>query len=190
MYLELLCMEALNYTAHFAEAIDSESANDPEKCCSICFFDTMDDANSVRLSCGHRFHRECMIQSYKLQNVQGNNAREKVCPYCRTRFKYLPYTGGAHVPGLYDPGQVKALGDSGNFTANIVWEDMIPEQSVLYIKSGRYRYEMGTFVAATSKMVKVKLKHNQAVIRVSKENVLLQTAPAPAPAPAATHLAV
>lgn len=176
-------MEALNYTAHFADAIDSEAANDAQKCCNICFFETMDDANSVRLCCGHRFHRECMIQSYKLQSVQGCNTKEKVCPYCRTRFKYLTYTGGVPIPGLYDPGQVKALIDSGNFIANIPWPDLVPFQSVLYIKHGKYRYEMGVFVATTSRMVKVQLSTSKVLVRVSKENVLLKVETGTATAP-------
>ena len=163
-------MDALNYGDDMFDddSEDSDHGGEGEsKCCEICSQYTMDDTNSIQLKCGHRFHTECMIDAYKKQQ----NTKVKQCQYCRTGFKYLPYSGGVPVKGLHDPLQVATFLEQYKMV-NPDWSALVPDRSELYVIGGKYRYQKGVYRSATSKMVNIVLG-DEGVVRTTKTNVLL-----------------
>jgi len=59
---------------------------EPEDCaiCGIC----LEDKYSHKLKCGHSFHYECLLKTYKCC------AYKKYCPYCRMKCDSLPLING------------------------------------------------------------------------------------------------
>ena len=58
-----------------------------EKICPICY-DILDDSDeslnkTVKLKCGHEFHYNCILSSYKTDKMA------RVCPFCRMDGGYL-----------------------------------------------------------------------------------------------------
>tara|TARA_Y100000590_G_scaffold470383_1_gene664327 strand:+ start:8639 stop:9013 length:375 start_codon:yes stop_codon:yes gene_type:complete len=70
--------------------------NEIEECCSICGDDTSDKYNHT-LKCGHSFHYECLLLSFK--NMKNNN-----CPYCRSTNNKLPIVNGVRkiIPWIHE----------------------------------------------------------------------------------------
>ena len=57
---------------------------EPDNFCNICYCEH--DSNSIVLKCKHRYHYECILNSYKLNNTK----KPRTCPYCREDGGYLP----------------------------------------------------------------------------------------------------
>tara|TARA_Y100000590_G_scaffold179768_1_gene204937 strand:+ start:31831 stop:32238 length:408 start_codon:yes stop_codon:yes gene_type:complete len=55
--------------------------------CPICY-DKITDDNKEKLKCGHTFHHDCILLSFK-NNTQYNGSRIRECPYCRVKSDYL-----------------------------------------------------------------------------------------------------
>ena len=67
---------------------DSESninTFDDKNICLICY-DELDNNISI-LNCGHKYHNECILMTYK-------NEKKKQCPYCRSDGGYLKLLPG------------------------------------------------------------------------------------------------
>ena len=56
----------------------------PENFCNICYCEH--DSSSVVLKCNHKYHYECILHSYKINNTK----KKRACPYCRSDGGYLP----------------------------------------------------------------------------------------------------
>ena len=69
--------------------------NNEEKICSICGEES--DEVFHTLGCGHSFHYECLLLSFK--NMKNNN-----CPYCRAPKNFLPVINGVKniITGIHD----------------------------------------------------------------------------------------
>ena len=66
-----------------------------KKLCSICGEENADYFHT--LNCGHSFHYECLLQSFKIMK---NNH----CPYCRSEKNLLPIVNGVKklIIGIHD----------------------------------------------------------------------------------------
>ena len=60
--------------------------------CPICY-DKITDNNTEKLKCGHTFHHECILLSFK-NNTQYSGSRIRECPYCRVKSDYLALREG------------------------------------------------------------------------------------------------
>lgn len=58
---------------------------DENDICYICY--DINNNESVLLYCDHKFHHDCIIQNY-------NYTKQKECPYCRYKYKFLPLPEG------------------------------------------------------------------------------------------------
>lgn len=188
-----IAMEALNYGSYASGTTDAEGAPDLDydTLCEICCVTMAPDDRTVELKCGHRFHLSCVVASYRQQVAGSKGSKVKQCQYCRTPFKYLPYTGGAPILGLHDPAHVQAFLKQNMAAPD--WASLEPNRHQLYVTGGKYRYRQGVYRSASSKMVSLVLDGDPsgAPIRTTKGNVLLVLnsptpgvdAPAPTPAP-------
>ena len=70
-------MDALNYEKDSNDDGDDSDMHD-ETLCTVCL-DTMTDADSKKLPCGHQFHTKCITQSFMKQQQP-----MRQCFYCRT----------------------------------------------------------------------------------------------------------
>tara|TARA_B100000123_G_scaffold250113_1_gene208802 strand:- start:114 stop:626 length:513 start_codon:yes stop_codon:yes gene_type:complete len=61
---------------------------DFDNLCLICYDNLESNSNVVKLKCGHRYHYDCILQTYKTINGK------KKCPYCRCDGGYLPIKPG------------------------------------------------------------------------------------------------
>ena len=66
---------------------DGDNNESYDNICLVCM-DELDD-NYIKLDCNHKFHYDCIFQSY---NMITNKRRE--CPYCRMDGGYLPLKEG------------------------------------------------------------------------------------------------
>tara|TARA_B100000963_G_C22425349_1_gene579625 strand:+ start:261 stop:734 length:474 start_codon:yes stop_codon:yes gene_type:complete len=59
--------------------------------CLVCYetFKETTDETAIQLICGHAFHYDCILESYKMKT---SNKRE--CPYCRKFGGWLPDVEG------------------------------------------------------------------------------------------------
>ena len=65
----------------------------PEKYCNICY--DIHNSETVELLCKHKYHYECIKNSYK-------STRSRVCPYCRRDGGYLPLKESEkHIRGIH-----------------------------------------------------------------------------------------
>ena len=69
-----------------------EYLNSPEKYCEICAFEMTD--KSVILDCGHKFHYDCLFYSILKNNNYNVNKNNLQCPYCRSKFNFMPIIDG------------------------------------------------------------------------------------------------
>ena len=67
----------------FYEKEFAEYSKDPDNFCNICYSEH--DSSSVQLRCGHRYHYQCIKDSYKINNTK----KPRCCPYCRKDGGYL-----------------------------------------------------------------------------------------------------
>ena len=58
-----------------------------KKECPVCY-DELDET-SVKLKCGHSFHYNCILNSYKSINKKNKIRYLRLCPYCRLDGGYL-----------------------------------------------------------------------------------------------------
>ena len=79
-----------------------------EKClvCYESFAETKDEI-TIQLLCGHGFHYDCIMESYKMKTSKtGTSITRRECPYCRGKGGYLPLLDGmeacAYVHKEYD----------------------------------------------------------------------------------------
>merc|ERR1712110_547286 len=68
----------------------SQNTNSDIKC-PICF-DNL-DGDIVTLNCGHKFHYDCIFNSY-LSKFKSNKYNIRTCPYCREYGGYLDIKKG------------------------------------------------------------------------------------------------
>lgn len=61
--------------------------------CSICG-DLLNNQFKHKLVCGHEFHYECLLKSFK--SMKNND-----CPYCRKEMNILPLVNGIKKIDLY-----------------------------------------------------------------------------------------
>ena len=59
--------------------------------CSICY-QTIEENALETLSCGHKYHYECILETFK--NNRMNNYKTRQCPYCRENVNHLPLKVG------------------------------------------------------------------------------------------------
>jgi len=71
-YNEILVSDLENYNSN------------PDNYCNICF--EKHDNSSVKLKCGHKYHYNCIKESYQLNK----SSIIRRCPYCRGDGGYLP----------------------------------------------------------------------------------------------------
>lgn len=69
---------------NFYEKEFKDYSESPDKYCNICYCEH--DSTSLKLNCGHEYHYECILHSYKLNNIK----KKRWCPYCRKYGGYLP----------------------------------------------------------------------------------------------------
>ena len=55
--------------------------------CAICY-EKMDDSE-IKLICGHKYHYNCILNSYKSDSLK-NIRNSRKCPYCRNNGGFLP----------------------------------------------------------------------------------------------------
>ena len=67
----------------FYEKEFDEYSKDPDNFCNICYSEH--DASSIQLRCGHKYHYQCIKDSYKINNTK----KPRSCPYCRKDGGYL-----------------------------------------------------------------------------------------------------
>jgi len=65
--------------------------------CSICGDNLTDEGYKHTLKCGHSFHYECLLMSFKTM-------RNTSCPYCRSTNNTLPLVNGLKklYPSIHD----------------------------------------------------------------------------------------
>ena len=56
---------------------------DEENECLVCY-DELTNENTVKLACGHKFHYDCIVDSYRM-----NTNHKQQCPYCRKNGGWL-----------------------------------------------------------------------------------------------------
>ena len=61
--------------------------------CSICGDNLTDEGYKHTLKCGHSFHYQCLLLSFKTM-------RNTSCPYCRSTNNTLPFTYLSEIVGL------------------------------------------------------------------------------------------
>ena len=72
-----------------------------DKTCHICSMEYNDD-DKITITCGHTFHRFCLLESLKID-------KSRHCPYCRSTFPLLTcnddeqFIKGIHKPKLVNP---------------------------------------------------------------------------------------
>ena len=49
--------------------------------CPICYEKL--DETAIKLNCGHKFHYNCILNSYKMATIKNNIKLFRKCPYCR-----------------------------------------------------------------------------------------------------------
>lgn len=57
-------------------------AEEDENICPICF-EPLTSENELTTSCGHKFHKECLIQTCKIQYWDKDINNKCLCPLCR-----------------------------------------------------------------------------------------------------------
>ena len=67
----------------FYEEEFNQYSKEPDNFCNICFSEH--DHSSVQLLCGHKYHYQCIKDSYKINNTKNTRS----CPYCRKDGGYL-----------------------------------------------------------------------------------------------------
>ena len=71
-----------------------------DKECPICY-DTHDDT-SIKLKCGHVYHYNCILTSYKA-SIYNNSRSVRICPYCRNDGGYLILNEGTYpIKGIHN----------------------------------------------------------------------------------------
>lgn len=53
--------------------------------CLICY-ETLQDINITTILCGHKFHYDCIVESYRTSNFE----QKQRCPYCRKKGGWIP----------------------------------------------------------------------------------------------------
>ena len=64
--------------------------------CAICG-SPLSESYTHKLSCGHSFHYECLLKSFKLKNSNYSYYKKNTnnsCPYCRSSHNILPIVNG------------------------------------------------------------------------------------------------
>lgn len=95
---------------------------DFDNLCLICYDNLEPNSNIVKLKCGHRYHYDCILQTYK------TNTSRKKCPYCRSDGGYLPLSAGMR-PVKYIHKEYNKAGDY-----NITY---IPNKCKYILNSGK-----------------------------------------------------
>lgn len=75
---------------------------DGEDVCAICLENFTDSDNNITLSCGHRFHKECITDACN----KSRNTRNCFCPYCR---KELTQEDKAQIGFIPTPTPIQTL---------------------------------------------------------------------------------
>ena len=79
----------------------NEYEENPEEFCNICF--SKHDNSSIRLKCGHKYHYNCIKDSYIINNTH----KKRCCPYCRKEGGYLTLMeGDIPIKGIHREYQV------------------------------------------------------------------------------------
>ena len=56
--------------------------------CPICYVKL--DETEIKLKCGHKFHYNCILNSYKISTIKNYIKLFRKCPYCRNNGGFLP----------------------------------------------------------------------------------------------------
>lgn len=111
--------------------LNKDNSFDDSKLCLICYEkynedESIKDGNRcVELSCGHKFHYNCIFMTYK--SLKG----EKKCPYCRKNGGYLPLIPG-QVPTKYIHKEYNDMKNGKEFKI-----DLIPGKCKYILKTGK-----------------------------------------------------
>jgi len=111
--------------------LNKDNSFDDSKLCLICYENYNEDENikdgnrCVELSCGHKFHYNCIFMTYK--SLKG----EKKCPYCRNNGGYLPLIPG-QVPTKYIHKEYNDMKNGKEFKI-----DLIPGKCKYILKTGK-----------------------------------------------------
>ena len=93
---------------------------DKTKTCPCCKDDLDEKTDDyIKISCGHEYHYECILDAFEFNKKRGSNVLE--CPYCRAKVKALPIKDGydycntihggmAFIPGISDKWNIKHKG--------------------------------------------------------------------------------
>ena len=80
----------------FYEQEFEEYSKDPDNFCNICY--EKHNSNSIKIKCGHKYHYECIKDSYKVKHSSINKKKSlRKCPYCRQDGGYLPLLEGYQI---------------------------------------------------------------------------------------------
>lgn len=83
----------LSYYNNFNNLNNSDDENDTnEEVCPICL-DVLKENDIVELKCGHKFHYNCILDTYKNENKKNIKYKNR-CPYCRSDGGSLPFKEG------------------------------------------------------------------------------------------------
>ena len=74
-----------------------------DKKCGICG-DVLSTQFCETLRCGHIFHYECILKTFKINKTTGYGSPNR-CPYCRQKSGYLPPVNGLSklIPKIHYP---------------------------------------------------------------------------------------
>ena len=82
------------------EIFDMIDCNDTEinysEQCNVCL-DSIDESNTVTLKCGHKYHYDCILNTYKMFS-----SKKRECPYCRNSSGLLELKKGyKFIPNIH-----------------------------------------------------------------------------------------
>jgi hypothetical protein len=61
--------------------------------CPVCYDKIQSEEELTILKCGHKYHYECILNSFKMNHSSYDNKRRQ-CPYCRVESDYLELKTG------------------------------------------------------------------------------------------------
>ena len=163
-------MDALNYEKDSNDDGDDSDMHD-ETLCTVCL-DTMTDADSKKLPCGHQFHTKCITQSFMKQQQP-----MRQCFYCRTAFEEMPYNKhtGAFVRGLHSNASLQTMLEGSTKSDDIDWSAVNKADAIFYVHRGKNAGHTASFerVTKTHKTATLKLLQDGRKIQCVCHNLSL-----------------